>query len=45
MSEMADMHLDGTLCESCGVFLNKEPTGYPCHCLECEQEREEQRED
>jgi len=36
MGEIADMMLDGTLCEGCGVFLNKNPPGYPCYCDECE---------
>lgn len=34
MGEIADMHLDGTLCESCGVFLG-DPVGYPRRCAEC----------
>lgn len=36
MGEIAEMHLDGTLCESCGVFLNEEAPGYPCYCEDCE---------
>lgn len=35
MGEIADMMLDGTLCQSCGVFLNDEPPGYPCTCHDC----------
>lgn len=38
MGEIADMMLDGTLCEMCGVFLNEEPQGYPCRCEDCEAE-------
>ena len=41
MGEIADMHLNGTLCENCGVFLNnlekedgtpKSPPGHPRYC-------------
>ena len=32
MGEIADMMLDGTLCEGCGVYLEGEPTGYPRYC-------------
>jgi len=35
MGDQADMVLDGTLCEGCGVFLNDDPPGYPCYCGEC----------
>ncbi len=40
MGEIADMMLDGTLCEGCGVFLNEESQGYPCYCADCENENE-----
>lgn len=32
MGDVADMMLDGTLCEGCGVFLNASPPGHPCYC-------------
>jgi len=35
MGEIADMMLDGTLCEGCGEFLNNDGPGYPCYCSEC----------
>lgn len=35
MGEIADMMLNGILCEMCGVFLNEEPRGYPCRCDYC----------
>ena len=35
MGEYAEMLLDGTLCESCGCFINAEPAGYPATCEEC----------
>jgi Zn finger protein HypA/HybF involved in hydrogenase expression len=43
MGEIAEMMLDGTLCEGCGVFLNAEPTGYPCYCSSCASERKASR--
>jgi hypothetical protein len=35
MGDIADMMLDGTLCEGCGVFLNDDVPGYPCRCESC----------
>lgn len=35
MGEIADMHLDGTLCETCGVYMNDNPPGYPVYCSDC----------
>ena len=43
MGEIAEMMLDGTLCEGCGVFLNAEPTGHPCYCGSCAGERKRER--
>ncbi len=37
MGEVADMMLDGTLCQGCGVFLNDDPPGYPCSCHDCKK--------
>jgi len=34
MGEVADMMLDGTLCEGCGVFMGDE-VGYPRKCKAC----------
>jgi hypothetical protein len=34
MGDIADMHLDGTLCECCGIFLG-DAVGYPRRCAEC----------
>jgi len=40
MGEIAEMMLDGTLCEGCGVFLNAEAPGYPCYCSkQCRADR------
>jgi Zn finger protein HypA/HybF involved in hydrogenase expression len=40
MGEYADMILDGTMCQGCGVFLNDEPPGYPCDCTDCARDRQ-----
>lgn len=34
MGEVAEMMLDGTLCETCGEYLGA-PTGYPRKCRNC----------
>lgn len=38
MGEIADMMLDGTLCEGCGEFLGNSG-GFPSYCYECSRER------
>lgn len=38
MGEIADMMLDGTLCQECGVFIGG-PVEYPRTCGDCEKER------
>lgn len=38
MGEIADMMLDGTLCEGCGVYLGDE-CGYPRYCSGCRPPR------
>ena len=35
MGEIADMHLDGTVCESCGEFLPGPAPGFPRYCAGC----------
>ena len=36
MGEVADMMLDGTLCECCGVWMGDgEAPGYPRRCRDC----------
>jgi len=37
MGEIAEMMLDGTLCQSCGEFMGEE-VGYPRFCASCAQE-------
>jgi hypothetical protein len=40
MGEIADMMLDGTMCEGCGVFLDEPPMGIPNYCSEeCANDR------
>lgn len=44
MGEIAEMMLDGTLCEACGVYLGDdedfEPQGFPGYCsAECARSR------
>ena len=34
MGGMAEMHLDGTVCECCGEYLG-EAVGYPRRCSAC----------
>lgn len=33
--EIADMMLDGTMCQLCGEFLDGEAGGYPMYCAGC----------
>lgn len=35
MGEIAEMMLDGTLCEGCGVFLDGDAEGFPRRCDDC----------
>lgn len=35
MGEIAEMMLEGILCESCGVFLGGDAAGYPRYCADC----------
>ncbi len=38
MGEVAEMVLDGTLCQVCGIFLNADGDGFPRTCLSCAAE-------
>lgn len=44
MGEIAEMMIDGTLCEGCGQFMNEDPPGYPVRCSECGGEPDEDNE-
>lgn len=35
MGEIAEMMLDGTMCQVCGEFINEDPPGYPVTCGGC----------
>lgn len=39
MGDAADMMLDGTLCEGCGVFMDGEACDYPRLCADCAKDR------
>lgn len=41
MGEIAEMHLDGTLCERCGEYLGH-PVGYPRYCRDCYREMDQE---
>lgn len=40
MGEIADMMIDGTMCQCCGVFLHDghDGPGYPGYCPDCQPE-------
>ncbi len=40
MGEIADMMLDGTMCQGCGVWLHdgEDGPGFPSFCRDCEQQ-------
>ena len=38
MGDVADMMLDGTLCEGCGVYLG-EAVDYPRRCRQCQKDQ------
>ena len=39
MGEIAEMVIEGILCEGCGVLIDGEQTGYPRQCDYCDQEK------
>lgn len=39
MGEIADMMLDGILCEQCGCLIDGEETGYHRLCEDCAKEQ------
>ena len=38
MGDYADMMLDGTCCQSCGMFLEGDFMGFPVICPDCQKE-------
>lgn len=52
MGEVADMMLDGTLCQQCGVFMGPDwarssddwqPKGHPVTCKSCRKDERKKR--
>lgn len=44
MGEIAEMMLDGTLCEACGTFIDEGGDGFPRYCSnECARDRGAER--
>lgn len=41
MGEIADMMLDGTLCQGCGEYMDDSEPGYPRFCYSCRREERE----
>lgn len=37
MGEVAEMIIEGILCESCGVYIEDPSGGFPRKCEECEE--------
>lgn len=42
MGEIAEMMLDGTLCQRCGAFLDGNSPGYPRYCKDCAKDEVQQ---
>lgn len=42
MGDIADMMLDGTLCECCGVFIDNNDADVPRKCAHCARETKPQ---
>lgn len=38
MGEVAEMMIDGTLCQRCGTFLDGESPGFPRLCEDCQSD-------
>lgn len=38
MGDIADMMIDGILCEQCGVYIDDDPPGHPRLCPSCAHE-------
>ena len=43
MGDIADMMLDGTICEGCGEFLDNDGPGFPRYCAGCEPDAKAER--
>ena len=40
MGDIADLMLDGSLCEQCGEFIDSDAPGHPRLCAACSKEEE-----
>lgn len=45
MGEIAEMMLDGTICEWCGEFIDSDEPGYPRLCPGCQAEKDKEDDD
>lgn len=43
MGDIAEMMLDGTLCEGCGVYLGGVAQGIPRRCYDCRPTKDERK--
>jgi predicted amidophosphoribosyltransferase len=43
MGDVAEMMLDGTLCQCCGDYLEDSPGGFPMYCPDCAREAKKAR--
>jgi hypothetical protein len=43
MGEVADMILEGILCQDCGAFMPGTPAGVPVTCKNCKREQKGQK--
>lgn len=44
MGEIADMMLEGTLCEICGAYIPEgEPDGFPRKCIDCKPRKKNKK--
>jgi hypothetical protein len=43
MGEVADMVLDGTLCQKCGALVDEEAPGFPRDCADCRRDHNKAR--
>lgn len=39
MGDVADMMIEGYLCEQCGMVIDGEEPGYPRKCKECKRDK------
>lgn len=40
MGDIADMMLDGTMCQMCGEFMGGEGDGFPVVCVSCQKDND-----